>query len=253
HGGERAGRAAGRSRLRLGAELVDERDHDVVRARAAGGVREGVLRREGLQGFDRRIAFDVPVEVAGAGEGRRDDAPRRALGERAHHAGDADAGADVGAAGNDRLHRLASASRAEIVEHDAMLLEDADVLTERGRLVLPVVDLADRDLERILGAGLQRQQRGRPRRVGNAFHRVFLLRARPLAALARRAGRRADALRTAPAVPARGGIPPRLASRVAQYSQVRSGTLGILLIAPAISISPGVSGPTLPIFLPSVR
>src|SRR5262249_26536971 len=133
--------------------------------------------------------------------------------------------------------------------HDAVLLEDADVLAERRRLVLPVVDLADGDLERVLGGGRQGQERKRARRHGNAFHRVFLLFARPLVAVARRV----QALRTAPAVAARGGIPPRLARRVAQYSQVRSGTLGILLIAPAISISPGVSGPTLPIFLPSLR
>ena len=50
-----------------------------------------------LQGLDRRIRLHVPVEIAGAGEGRQQDAHRRALGERAHHAGDADAGAEIGA------------------------------------------------------------------------------------------------------------------------------------------------------------
>ena len=36
---------------------------------------------------------------------------------------------------------------ADVLQHQAVLLEDAGVLAERRRLVFPVVDLADRDLE----------------------------------------------------------------------------------------------------------
>src|SRR5205823_3216178 len=66
--------------------------------------------------------------------------------------GDADARAKIGAAGNDGLQGLACALRADILEHEVVPLEDARVLTERGRLVLPIVDLPDRDLELILRA-----------------------------------------------------------------------------------------------------
>ena len=60
-------------------------------------------------------------------------------------------GADIGAAGNDRLHGLAGARGADILQHQAVLLEDAGILAERRGLVFPVVDLADRDLELVLG------------------------------------------------------------------------------------------------------
>ena len=109
--------------------------------------------RRVLQAFDLGIGLHVPVKVAGAGEGRRQNAHRRALGECAHHAGGADAGADIGRAGDHRLDGLAGALRADVLQHQTVLLEDAGVLAERRRLVFPVVDLADRDLERVFGEG----------------------------------------------------------------------------------------------------
>ena len=99
-----------------------------------------------------RIRLDVPVKIAGAGEGGRKNAHRRALGKGAHHAGCADARADIRTARNHRLNGLAGALRAGIFKHQAVLLEDAGILTERRRLVFPVVDLPDDDLERVLGA-----------------------------------------------------------------------------------------------------
>src|SRR6185437_2352217 len=187
-------------------------------------------------------------------------AHRRALRHGAQHPRDADAAAEIGAAGDDRLDGLAGAGGAEVIEHDVVLLEEARILTERRRLVLPVVDLANCHLQLVLGRRRQRQQRKRagdqPCPYGNPSHRFFLPLIGPrlpacLAACAPRAGRDDEPLRAGAEAP--GGIPPRRASRLAQYSQVRSGTLGILLIAPAISISPGVSMPTRPIFLPSLR
>ena len=145
-----AGRAAGRGRLRLDAELLAERHHDVVRARAAGRIRDRVARGRVLEGLDRRIRLHVPVEIAGAGEGRQQHAHRRALGEGAHHARDADARAEIGRARHHRLNGLARALRAERLDLEIVLLEDAGVLAERRRLVLPVVDLPDRDLQRVL-------------------------------------------------------------------------------------------------------
>src|SRR5262249_1485266 len=64
---------------------------------------------------------------------------------------------EIGAAGNDGLQGLARALRADILEHEVVPLEDARVLAQRRRLVLPIVDLADRDLEVILRA---RRRRG---------------------------------------------------------------------------------------------
>src|SRR6516165_8616010 len=55
-----------------------------------------------------------------------------------HDAGDAHTGAEIGAAGDDGLHGLARALRADILEHEVMPLEDAGVLAERRRLVLPI-------------------------------------------------------------------------------------------------------------------
>ena len=70
----------------------------------------------------------------------------RALGEGAHHAGRTDTAADIRAAGDHGLNGLSRSLRAGVFEHQTMFLEDAGVLTERGRLVLPVVDLSDDDL-----------------------------------------------------------------------------------------------------------
>jgi hypothetical protein len=88
---------------------------------------------------------------------------RRAARECAHRARRADPDADVGAAGDHCLQRLAGALRPEGLEHDAVLFEDAGLLPERRHLVFPVVDLADRELEHVLGRGLrvdEHQRRG---------------------------------------------------------------------------------------------
>ncbi len=63
------------------------------------------------------------------------------------------------------LDGFAGAAGADRLQHQAVLLEDAGVLAERRRLVLPIVDLPDRDLELILGrcrAGGKRQRNGKP-------------------------------------------------------------------------------------------
>ena len=64
-------------------------------------------------------------EIMGAGRRIADRSRRRPLGERAHGAVGANAGADIDAARNHRLHRLAAPLREEEVEDEAMLLEDA--------------------------------------------------------------------------------------------------------------------------------
>src|SRR5262249_40339024 len=69
-------------------------------------------------------------------------------------------GAEIGAAGDDGLHGLARALSADILEHEIVPLEDARVLAERRRLVLPIVDLADGDLELILRP--RRRERAQP-------------------------------------------------------------------------------------------
>ena len=153
HRGQRAGRTAGRRRLGLDPEFFAEGAHDIVRTRSVGRIGDGVARRRVLQALDRRIRLHVPIEIAGAGEGRRQDADRRAFGERAHDAGDADADADIGRAGDDSLHGFTGALRADSLDDEVVLLEDAGILAERRRLVFPIVDLADRELERVLRGG----------------------------------------------------------------------------------------------------
>jgi hypothetical protein len=99
--------------------------------------------------------------------------------ERAQDAGNADAGAEIGAAGDDRLHGFARTLGADILEHQVVLFEDAGVLTERRRLVFPVVDLTDRDLELILGRrrcggqGERCEQRNGCQGGGARIHRVL--------------------------------------------------------------------------------
>ena len=70
--------------------------------------------------------------------------------------------------------RLARALRAERLDLEIVLLEDADVLAERRRLVLPVVDLADGDLQRVLRRGLRGAERERGQRAADAEYHLFL-------------------------------------------------------------------------------
>ena len=160
--GQGRGRRAGRDRLGLDAEIVHERHHDIVGARAAGRIRDGVLVGRVGHGLERGIGLDVPVEIAGAGEGRQQDAHRRALGEHPHDARDPDPDADIGAAGDDRLHGLAGTRGAEIVEGQPVFLEDAGVLAERRHLVFPIVDLPDRDLELVVRPGRREARKSNP-------------------------------------------------------------------------------------------
>src|SRR5262249_50522092 len=113
-----------------------------------------------LDGLQRRVSFHVPIQISGPGERGQQDAQRRASGERAHDPGDADAGAEIGAAGDAGVHGFARALSADILEHEIVPLEDARVLAERRRLVLPIVDLADGDLELILRP--RRREREQP-------------------------------------------------------------------------------------------
>src|SRR5262249_45400631 len=121
----------------------------VVRTRTAGGIGNGVVGGNVLDGLERRLRFYVPKQVSGPGERGQHDAQRRASGKGAHDAGDAAASAEIDAAGDDGLHGLARDLGADILEHEVVTLEVARVLAERRGLILPIVDLADGDLELI--------------------------------------------------------------------------------------------------------
>jgi hypothetical protein len=78
--------------------------------------------------------------------------------------------------------------RAGIFKYHAVLLEDAGILPERRRLVFPVVDLPNDDLERVLGASKTSAQSKRHRnaeRTNNilesihAISSLIVLRYRP--------------------------------------------------------------------------
>src|SRR5690242_15504386 len=70
----------------------------------------------------------------------------------------ADPDAEVDARRDHRLERLAAALRVEHLERQAMLLEEAGVLAELRDALLPAAALADRDLERVVGAGRGRKR-----------------------------------------------------------------------------------------------
>src|SRR5262249_23059419 len=82
-------------------------------------------------------------------------------------------GAEIGAAGNDGLHGLARALGADILEHEIVPLEDAGVLAERRRLVLPIVDLADGDLELILRLRRREREQANEHERARAHHNVY--------------------------------------------------------------------------------
>ena len=108
--GQRRRRTAGRGRLGLEVVLLHERGHDAVRRRAVGRIGDrlalGILER-----LDRRACGNVPVKIGCAGGFGTDDAHGSALGIRGEHAHDSGRDADVRAAGDDGLQRLASALR----------------------------------------------------------------------------------------------------------------------------------------------
>jgi hypothetical protein len=80
-----------------------------------------------------------------------DDAHRRALGVGAHDAERAGGNADVDAAGDHRLHRLAAAAGEQQLEVELVLAENAGALAQRGRRAVPYFTLTDRDLELVRG------------------------------------------------------------------------------------------------------
>src|SRR5262245_17377810 len=147
----------------LDAELLAEAEHDGVGGGATGGIGDGGLLRRILEALDRRIRAHIEVDVAGAGEIRADHADRRALGEGAQHALRADIDAEIGAAGDHRLHGLARPRGAEVLERDAVFLEDAGLLPEDRRLPAPDFELADRNLELVLRECRRRRGRHRAR------------------------------------------------------------------------------------------
>src|SRR5262249_56198743 len=149
-----------------------------------------------------------------------------------------------GRGGGRRLNGLAGGGGAEVLQHEVVFLEDTGVLTERRCLVLPVVDLPDRNLQRILRGGRQRDRHEYRERQSGAYehcpHRRFPFLPVFAPALRVPAPLRAGAARS------RGGSAARFSSRVSQYSHARATVLGCCCSSPAISISPGVSLPMRP-------
>src|SRR6201981_1386255 len=84
-----------------------------------------------------------------SGRFRPDDAHRRALGVGAHDAERAGGNADVDAAGDHRLHRLAAAAGEQQLQREVTLAENAGALAQRGRRPVPYFALPDRKLERV--------------------------------------------------------------------------------------------------------
>ena len=150
--------------------------------RAVGRVRDrlalGVLQR-----LDRRGRRHVPVEIGGAGGFRADDPHRCALRERGQHAHDAGGHADVDAAGDHRLLRLAGALRPQNLEHESVLLEDARPLSDLGNRRVPVAPLPGGELEGVLrlrqraGQADHERQQGTPENARSAHCRSSWARA----------------------------------------------------------------------------
>src|SRR5664280_377171 len=182
-----------------------------------------------------------------------------------------------------RLDGFAGALRSDILQHQAVLLEDAGVLAKRRGLVLPVIDLPDRELELIVGASRgtrERQRHDQPERGGDTFEflhamssltyflslqvfyrckscvAAFNTECRPgesLNSQRRRilrirrgfAAARADlAFLTAVGTPP--AKPPDLATRIDQYSQERVSPVVLAVIWPASCASPGDSEAMVP-------
>src|SRR5262245_24629124 len=79
------------------------------------------------------------------------NAHRRALGIGAHHAERAGGDADVDAAGDHRLHRLAAAAGEQKLEVEVVLAENPGALAQGRRRAVPYLTLTDRDLELVRG------------------------------------------------------------------------------------------------------
>ncbi len=172
HRGDVGRRPAHGGRLGGQVVLLDERRDDAVRRRAVGRVSQrlvvGILQR-----LDRRIRLHVPVQIAGASGLGADDAHRRAFGIGAEHAHDTRGDADIDAAGDDRLLRLAGALRVDHLKHEAVLLEDAGALADLRHRGVPIAALADGELHGVFGGSCLRcgKQRRAGHEAGDAFER----------------------------------------------------------------------------------
>jgi len=109
--------------------LLHEGGHDAVRRRAVGRVGDG-LALGIFQRLDRRSRRHIPEKVGRAGGFGTDDADRRAFGVQGERAHDAAGHAEIRAAGDHGLLRLAGALRPQDLEDQAMLLEDPRTLAD---------------------------------------------------------------------------------------------------------------------------
>src|SRR5215468_2300688 len=144
-----------------------------------------------------------------------------------------------------------------------MLLEDAGILTERRRLILPVVGLPDHDLQRVLGVSTTHAQRKRHRnaeRTGNILESVHAISSHSCFTvsphltffsildqrrrftvrfgLAFARTRFAFAATGAAFLAAGAGLAVLLATRIDQYSQDRVRPVVLPVISPANLVSP---------------
>ncbi len=177
HLGIGAGNTAGRHQLRRDTEGRPEAEHHAVGRGALGREGDG-LAVAILDRLDRAVGRHVPEEIGGAGSAVGDDAQRRALGIGAHGAERAAGDAEIGAARQHRLQRLAAALGVEDVDGDTVLRPDAGAhahLADRG---VPIALLADRQRE-FLGGARRADGGGKHRRQGGgeqgaAMHGHFL-------------------------------------------------------------------------------
>ena len=135
--------------------------------RCAGGRVSGSLPVGVLERFDRRVRRHVPVKVARPGRSGRQNAHGRAFCVRAHHGLRARGDADIDAAGNHGLHRLAAALSVQNLELQTVLGEDAGALADLGNTGVPIVRSTDRELQLIGGlrdAGERQQSAGEDKR-----------------------------------------------------------------------------------------
>jgi hypothetical protein len=80
-----------------------------------------------------RIRANVPGEIVCPGVGRPDHPDGSAFGEGSEGIEGPDAGADIGAAGNDGLLRLTGSLGVKNVEHEPLLFEKAGMLAKLGK------------------------------------------------------------------------------------------------------------------------
>src|SRR5262249_46494297 len=94
-----------------------------------------------FRNYDRRAGRHEPIDIIYTRVGGSEHAHRCAFEKSAHCAGCSHTNADIGAARYDRLDCLARTLRAEVLQHDAMLLKYPGVHAESRHLVRPSIDL----------------------------------------------------------------------------------------------------------------